>query len=346
MRKLSFFNTLILGINLVSVLVLLLAIGISYVPIPLIPSFSILSLGIPLLVIVHGAFVLYWIVAGKLHFLLSTVVLVVWYFILGPLYKLPSPIESEKKSAESLSILSFNVREFNKHKWIDVPGIEREIVSLIQTKNPDVLCFQEFSNIKGVPFYEFPYQYQTPAYNGRTLQVILSKYPILNSGSLDFPDTFNNALYVDIAFKNDTIRLYNVHLQSFSISTKINTLTKEQSSKLLARFKAVMLKQYEQATLMRSNMEKSPYTKIVAGDFNTTQYSNVYKIIKGAMHDSFFEQGSGFGRTYELGSVPIRIDYILADPALEVLSHENFDQKLSDHYPVMATFRVKTVQEK
>ncbi len=103
-----------------------------------------------------------------------------------------------------------------------------------------------------------------------------------------------------------------------------------------------MLKQYEQAELIRDNMEQNDNKKIVVGDFNNTQYSNVYQTVKGDMQDTFLEKGKGFGRTYSFLGFPIRIDYILADEDFEVISHKNFDEKLSDHYPVMATLRVKS----
>lgn len=345
MSPFSFCNTIVFCVNLSGALLLIVALGVPYVPVTSMPALSTLSLGVPVLVALHGAFVLYWILVRRWYFLLSTAVLVLWYVVLGPFYQISVPQVLEKEYGESWSVLSFNVRGFNKYRWIDNPEIEREIVSLIQTKNPDVLCLQECSSLKETLFREFPYRYKTPAHTGRVLQVVFSKYPILNGGSLDFPETSNNAVYADIAFKNDTVRLYNIHLQSFHIVPEMNTFTEEHSSKLFARFRAVMLKQYEQANLIRKHMEKSQHTKVIVGDFNNTQYSNVYRIIKGAMNDSFFEKGSGFGRTYALWSVPLRIDYILADPALEILSHENFTQKLSDHYPVMATLRTIPVPE-
>ena len=101
----------------------------------------------------------------------------------------------------------------------------------------------------------------------------------------------------------------------------------------------------EQAEIFRNHLNKSPHRNIVCGDFNNTQFSNVYKIVKGNLQDSFLESGSGFGRTYDLWKLPLRIDYILADPDFEVVSHQNFDVKLSDHYPVMATLRLKPSHE-
>ena len=67
----------------------------------------------------------------------------------------------------------------------------------------------------------------------------------------------------------------------------------------------------------------------------------MYATIKGDMKDSFQEKGSGLGNTYTFKFLPFRIDFILTDPELEITSHKNFDVRLSDHTPVMASFRLK-----
>ncbi len=59
------------------------------------------------------------------------------------------------------------------------------------------------------------------------------------------------------------------------------------------------------------------------------------------MNDTFQEKGSGFGSTYNFKFLPYRIDFILADPEIDIKSHKNFDVRLSDHTPVMASFRLK-----
>ena len=66
--------------------------------------------------------------------------------------------------------------------------------------------------------------------------------------------------------------------------------------------------------------------------------------MKEDFQDTFLERGSGFGRTYDLWKIPLRIDYILVDDDFEVLAHKNYDERLSDHYPVMATLRLNSHQ--
>nr|WP_262909074.1 endonuclease/exonuclease/phosphatase family protein [Muricauda sp. M10] len=243
--------------------------------------------------------------------------------------------------------MSFNARSFNDLRQMDIENVDSLIYNFVTQKDPDIVCFQETfygmkaNNALGQYKYKFV-DFIYGKHRGKVIQSIYSKYPIINIDSISFPGSANNAIYADILFLKDTVRVYNIHLQSFRIIPGLTTIKNEESSKLFARSKKVMLKQYEQANLIRKNMEQTHYKRIVVGDFNNTQYSNVYQIIKGDMNDSYFEKGKGFGRTYDLLKFPIRIDYILSDPEFEVLSHQNFNQKLSDHFPVMATLRLSS----
>ncbi len=321
-------------------LVMVIALMVPYVPVPYMPTLSTISLLVPILVIINFVFAIFWVLKKNKKFWISGILLLFWYLLLGPFYQFGKDQPSEMD--ESLSVMSFNVRSFNKYDWIKNTEIDEDIMSLIDGQSPDILCFQEFSMIKKRNFKEYPYHYETPGGTNKSFQILFSKHPIIKGGTLDFPSTVNNGLFIDVAYAGDTIRIYNVHLQSFRIVPEIETIKNEESSKLLNKSRRVMLKQYEQANLIQKSMAQSDYKKIVVGDFNNTQYSNVYQIIKGDLNDSFQEKGKGFGRTYNLMGFPMRIDYILTDPAFEVVSHQNFNERLSDHYPVMTTLRLKS----
>ncbi|WP_420319827.1 endonuclease/exonuclease/phosphatase family protein [Flagellimonas sp.] len=243
--------------------------------------------------------------------------------------------------------MSFNSRGFNENGQLNIENVDSLIIDFVSRKDPDIVCFQEchYAMKRSDDLSEYDYKFVDFIYgkhSGKVIQAIYSKYPILKVEAIDFPGSSNNAIYADLLVQKDTVRLYNIHLQSFRIIPKIETIQSEKSSKLLSRLRKVMLKQAEQAQLIRENMATTHYKKIVVGDFNNTQYSNVYRRIKGDLQDTFLEKGKGFGRTYNLLGFPMRIDYILADEDFEVISHKNFDEKLSDHYPVMATLRLKS----
>ena len=137
----------------------------------------------------------------------------------------------------------------------------------------------------------------------------------------------------------DTIRVYNIHLQSFSIVPSQSTFSEEETEKNYKRLVTTFDKQLDQAKIFDNHTKSCPYPYIVCGDLNNTQFSNVYKRLRGDLQDTFFEQGSGFGKTYSLFGLPLRIDYVMPDSSFEVIEHKNYKVKLSDHFPVKATLR-------
>ncbi len=91
----------------------------------------------------------------------------------------------------------------------------------IDANNPDIICLQEFSRIYKIPLIVKNYPYYFIKYRNRFTNysplTIFSKYPIIGKGSLDFTNTGNNSIYVDLALPKDTLRVYNIHLQSLKV---------------------------------------------------------------------------------------------------------------------------------
>ncbi len=346
MKGLSIFDRMVYFLNTLLALVLGIAIIVSFIPVKQISSLSVVSLVVPLLVIVNLVFVLYWLLRKKRNILLSVLILLVWLILSGPFFLFNSAEEGiQNKSEDTFSIMSFNARSFNYSKLLDIENVEELIYDFVSEKDPDIVCFQEtlYALKRNKALSQYKYKFVDFVYgkhSGKVIQAIYSKFPILNIDSISFPRSANNAIFADILIHSDTVRVYNVHLQSFKIDPELYAIQNEETSKLFGRLSYAMRKQYEQADLVRKNMYETNYNKIVLGDFNNTQYSNIYKAIKRDMTDTFLEKGSRFGRTYDLMGFPLRIDYILADPEFEVLSHQNFEVKLSDHYPIMATLKL------
>ena len=96
-----------------------------------------------------------------------------------------------------------------------------------------------------------------------------------------------------------------------------------------------------QTELFEKHKNNCPYKMIVCGDFNNTAFSYVYHSIKGELKDAFKTAGNGFGRTYDFKFFPTRIDFILADRALNIESFKTFDVNYSDHYPIMAWYTLQ-----
>lgn len=334
MKHLKGYEKLVFFINTVAALVLLLSYLLPYMAPKDFAFLSVLSLAVPLFIILNLVFVLYWLLKAKKHLLLSALVLLVGYGHVLSLYKFTS--SKDDSEVDAIAVMNYNVRLFNLYNWIEKEEVEQDIVDLIKEESPDIISFQEYHPHKNVDLSMYPYKFEDlSGERVRYGQAIFSKYPILNSGSVAFPNTANNAIYADVIKGSDTLRVYNVHLQSMGIEENLEDLNRKDSERLLKRASETFKMQQEQAELFVRHKENAPYKVVVCGDFNNTAFSYVYKEIKSNLKDTFEEAGNGFGRTFDFRYFPIRIDFILVDSAFEVNNFKVIEDKLSDHYPVI-----------
>jgi endonuclease/exonuclease/phosphatase family metal-dependent hydrolase len=338
-KRLSIFDKIVFIINTLAALLLLAACAVPNISSGQFSFLSFLSLAVPLLVGVNVLFCLYWALKRRRHLWLSLFVLVFGYFTLGTFLKFK--FSEEKVLEEDLSVMSYNVRVFNKFEELDNPNVFEDVKAFVSEENPDIICFQEPGYLRRKEYTDYPYKYLEYIHmEGKVLLGIFSKYPIVNSGLVNFPQSPNNASYADILYKNDTLRIYNVHLQSLGITPGKGVIRREPSDKLFKMLTKSFTLQQQQAKIIEEHMKTTNYKKILCGDFNNTQFSNTYKTIKGDKQDTFIEQGTGYGRTLYFHKFPVRIDFILADPAFKVKSHKNYDGVYSDHFPIMASFEL------
>jgi len=275
--------------------------------------------------------------------ILSGLVLLMGITFINKFYKFST--KEFPESEKNFTVMSYNVRLFNLFKWVDRDDVPSQIVSFINDKNPDILCIQEYSTSADIDLKVYPHKYILMAGDQiKTGQAIFSKFPIINEGNIVFPNSNNNVIFADIKKGKETIRVYNMHLQSIKISPDvteinddINVMNQSKSQKLLKRISKAFKQQQQQAELFKEHKNDCSYPLIVCGDMNNSAFSYVYRNIKGKLRDSFEEAGKGFGATYKFRYYPARIDYIFADEKMKVKKFESFsDFENSDHYPIMA----------
>jgi len=247
---------------------------------------------------------------------------------------------SKDEDNNTVSILSYNVRAFQQY-ISENKNASTEIIKFIDSINADIVVFQESSykdgkNVTGYPFQFLGYR----AHIDKSLLTIYSKYPIVNKGYIDFPNSKNNAIYADIKINEDTLRVYNAHLQSYVISPYILT-QKYSDFTYWKNLNSKIKKQVEQAKLIKRHANKTSNNVIISGDFNTTPYSQTYRILKKNLKDSYLSSGNGFGETYSRLYYPLRLDYFLSSTDINIINHLNYDLNLSDHEPVMMKFKIK-----
>ncbi|WP_445747154.1 endonuclease/exonuclease/phosphatase family protein [Polaribacter sp.] len=333
MKKLSIINKIIYFINIVVAILLFASYLLPFISPERLPILAILSLLVPFLIFANILFSGYWLLFFKRQFLLSASILILGWLTLTPIYKL---FEKKTISKNSLSVMSYNVRLFNQYEWINDTEIPTKINALIQENSPDIIVFQDYYSLVNQDF-KFKYKYiNTKKQSNKNGLAIYSKYPIINSGSLNLKHTSNNIIFADILKEKDTIRVYNLHLQSLKLKTDKENFGQENSEKLLTILEDGFKKQVNQTTVFLEHEKKWKGKKIIAGDFNNTSFSWVYNQISKDKKDAFIEAGKGFGKTYNYW-FPLRIDFILTDNAAEIHQFSSFTQKYSDHFPIMAT---------
>jgi len=241
-----------------------------------------------------------------------------------------------------LKLMSYNVRLFNQYKNIDQKGVDKSIIKFIKKENPDIICIQEYYDTGNIKL-GYPYKYiASRKTNDKIGQAIFSKYEILNKDDINFQNnTKNHSIFVDILLNKDTVRIYNVHLQSFANKPKNYEINKEEIDLTISEIEKTIRQQEEQVRLIKKHQKNSPYKNLICGDFNNTASSWIYQKLSKGKIDAFEEAGNGFGKTYDFPVVPIRIDFILADDRMEVNSFKTYKEKFSDHFPIMAGIDVR-----
>ncbi len=336
-KKLGLINKMIYGNNIVFAALLLISFVLPFLPPEKYPIISLLSLAVSPLIIINLLFIFYWLFKLKSKAMLSIIIVVFAYFHFGSFFKFSSENKTEGYK-NTLKVLSFNVRLFNlyepKETQVGVPEI---INNFIQKEQPEVLCIQEFYRINKVDFSDYPYQYIHFKEKNKLGHAIFSKYPIINEYSFDFSQTYNNSISADIVKGNDTISIYNLHLQSLSIIPSLSYFQEVGNEVLVERVSARFIKQQQQAEEILAHKKKSKHPVIISGDFNNTPFSFVYHQLSENMNDAFVEAGNGIGTTYFFDKYPMRIDYVLTSKELEIVNFETIKKTFSDHYPITAT---------
>lgn len=342
MRKLSWFNKILFGFNIVLTVLTFVAYVLPFLAPKLFPLLSVLTLILPLFLILNGLFFVYWLLQLKRQVMLSGMVLLLGITFINKFYKFSS--SEIGKEEKDFTVMSYNVRLFNLFDWIPNKNVGQTILDFINEQNPDILCIQEYSENAKVDLRV--YKYKAIFMEGdkiKTGQAIFSKFPIFNQGDFKIPQAGNNVIYADIRKGKDTIRVYNIHLQSIKISPDVseiqdhvNAINQSKSELVFNRIRDAFEKQEHQAAILVNHKKDCPYPVIICGDMNNSPFSYVYRNIKSDLNDCFEEAGNGFGQTYKFKYYPARIDYIFASKKMKVKNFTTFAQfENSDHFPVM-----------
>ena len=187
---------------------------------------------------------------------------------------------------------------------------------------------------------------------------IFSRFPIVRQGVIAFGHlSQNHAMWADLARpaartgrgRPDTIRVFNLHLQSMSMAdadiaaaTGSRAGLRAKAPNLLRRFRYGAESRGNQIDTVVARVARSPYPVLLAGDTNDLPYSYVYDQLADHLQNAWATVGLGIGATYN-GRLPgLRIDQQFAGPQWQVQACQvHREIKWSDHFPVEALYQLR-----
>jgi len=326
-----------------------------------IPAFF--GLAYPYFFFINVIFIIAWIINRKYYFVYALLALLIGWNYPGKYIQVRGKQGTAPETGQ-FTVMTYNVQNLAGNNW-NLPNneITDQIKEFLKKTQVDILCLQEFSVYKqDVPTLlnnfskelNFPYiEYARYINADRTkfdIMVLFSRHPVIHSFILPKEDNRNLGLFSDVVIDHDTIRVFNVHLESIRFKAEdIDFITEmelqnadedsfaEGSKKVISKLSKAFQIRAGQAVNLKSYMDSSPYPVILCGDFNDSPVSFSYHKIAAGLQDAFIESGSGFGNTYA-GKLPsFRIDYILYDPYFQSINYLTYPVKYSDHFPISCT---------
>lgn len=356
-RRLSFFNRLILGLNGLLCLALLLSYLSPYTNPQRNSYIAFFGLAYPPLLLLNALCIVYWLLFNARYALLSVLVILVGYSSLLNHIGFRHTSKPVKRDSDCIRIMTYNVHEFKRYGADNDSWTRHDIFNIISGQQPDVIGIQEFytrwrgqyamlDSVKQI--LDTHYVYFAPAYaSGRDAMgmALFSKFPIINQGLIQISEkgSENQCLFIDVKRNNQVFRVYSIHLQSIKLGPSdynyLDSIKKREanftsSKRIGSKLKQAFIKRSAQVAIVKQHAAKCPYPYIISGDFNDTPSSYAVHQLSTGMKNTFREQGSGLGRTYNGDFPNYQIDYIFASPQFKVEDYHVIEKKLSDHYPV------------
>ena len=340
---------IVLIFNVLWVVLTLLAYLSPWIDPGIIWHFTLLGLFLPLMLLIHLAFIFYWLTFRWFYSLFSVAVVLLG----GPSILLIFALNGDGPDIPAdFSLATYNM---NYAYGTYAPGTYRfdenrtaAFESFIEKElHTDILCAQE-SNQRIRELLQDFYPYRHVLKNAGTS--IYSHFPIVKKGQIDFGTKTNSCVWADIRIEKDTIRFYSLHLQSNRISSDADRILENAETgkqvdminlrTIFSKYKRYVVIRSQQARQIRDHIKLSPHPVIVAGDLNDPPVSYSHRILSEGRKDAFVEAGNGLGITYA-GKIPLlRIDNILIPKEMMAISHQTIRKKHSDHYPVVCAIKL------
>lgn len=233
----------------------------------------------------------------------------------------PRPAEGNSKT---IKVVSWNVDNFLVNR-----DTMQQAARHINHLSPDIICFQERPHETLVSWNDicraFPDQSHTVR-NSREDEVlnlaILSSYPIIDSGERQFEGTYNRYLWADVRVSDDTIRVFNAHLQTTGLKSPFGWSD-------VATVISNAEERNRQADLLYTDVQNSPHPVVLCGDFNDTPCGYPARRIRNELSD--FSCRWPFCGSYKALGGLLKIDFMMCDKHMRPIRYQLLDTQWSDH---------------
>lgn len=310
------------------ILVLLLATSLNSLVSPQTFAYlNLLSLAFPALMILNVLLCIFWIILWKKRAL---------FFVAASFLLFDQTqrwVNWKEKSSEipNFKVVTLNLKMASKG--------QEKIYDYLENTDADLILGQEYGKEFNIPGY--PHRTK-----GEVLVALNSKTEIIREEKLPTGQN-GNAFFADIRFEGKIIRVFNIYLNPFSFDkatvkpTDDLETNKTKAKYVLKRLIPTFKIHQQEIEAIRKAIDESPYSVIVAGDFNSVPNSYEYYTLSKGLTDAFMEVGRGSATSFHDYKFPLRIDYIFTSKEIKAVSYRvDRSVKLSDHFPVIAEFKV------
>jgi len=306
--------------------------------------FSFAALLFPTLVLINLLLAGWWVFKGKRYWLLSLLILLIGF---GNLKELVGT-NSEKEASSSITVGVYNLLGGKDLYDTDSLAFRQNLDRFTACLPVDVLATAETPRYlrarKGLTKSLDRIGMQHHFYSPESFTALHSRYPLINPRLVDAFNETHGLIAAEIVPDDgrDTLTVLAAHLASNHVRLDATRVIKDAAKArkraywtirdVAINYRRGARARTSQAELIAATIKANPYPVVLMGDLNDTPLSFTLGTIRRAgLVDAFRQNGQGLGITYP-GTIPgLRIDYVLSDPSLEVLTADVVDCGFSDH---------------
>lgn len=277
----------------------------------------------------------------------------------------PATHDPRPTRADDLVLMTFNAPQYGP----SAETLRDSMVSLIRARRPDILVLQEAwirgplgpepdrmaAHLEAVDAV-LPYRVMAGLRDGESYVPVLFREGAAEpvSARIIGRDERRDAgesdeLRVHFRWQDREAVLYNIHLRSYGAAKpwrdpRLDVLSPATWLPYLRQYRDAYRERAAEVERIAETIDRERLPVIIAGDFNEGPFSWAYRrlsrVAGGGMRvDAFHVAGRGDGRTYSGRRPVVRIDFVLVDPAFEVVDAVVPATTISDHRPVVARLR-------